>query len=81
MLTYKITTTDTAVHSVLTGTGIGPLTGDVAAGTNTTFSQSVGIGDYFLQVTASGSLGSNASYTIAPTFPTVTLGRGRVASH
>ena len=81
VLTFTITTTDTAVHTVLTGTGVGPTTADAAAGTGTIVSQAVGIGDYFLQVTASGSLGSNASYTLAPTFPTVTLGRGRVAAH
>lgn len=81
VLTFTITTTDTAVHTVLTGTGVGPTTADAPAGSGTIVSQAVHVGDYFLQVTASGSLGSNASYTVAPTFPTVTLGRGRVASH
>ncbi|HJW95222.1 MAG TPA: S8 family serine peptidase [Thermoanaerobaculia bacterium] len=80
-LSYRITTNDAAVHAVLTGTGIGSLPGDVSANNASTFSQAVGAGDYFVTVTASGSLGSNASYTIAPTFPTITLGRGRVAAH
>ena len=81
MLAYTITSADTAVHTVLTGTGIGSIPGDVAAGGTSTFSQSLGIGDYFLQVTANGALGATGSYTVSATFPTVTLGRGRAARH
>ena len=81
VLTYQITTNDTAVHVVLTGTGTGPTSEDVAANNGKIISSSVGVGDYYLTVTANGALGSNSSYTVAPTFPTITPGRGRVAAH
>lgn len=81
VLAYTLTSADTPLHAVLTGTGVGPTSGDVAAGSGTIVSQSLGIGDYFLQVTANGALGATGSYTVSATFPTVTLGRGRAARH
>jgi hypothetical protein len=81
VLTFTINSSDTALHTVLTGTGIGALTTDIPPGSAVPVSQALNPGDYFLQITPNGALGSTGAYTLSVTFPTVTLGRGRVARH
>jgi Subtilase family len=80
-LTFTVNSTDTAVHTVLTGTGIGAINTDLASGGPATVTQSVAAGDYFLQVTPNGALGATGSYTVGASFPAVSPGRGRVARH
>ncbi len=80
-LTFTVNSTDTAVRTVLTGTGIGAITTDLASGAPATVAQAVGAGDYFLSVTPNGALGATGNYTVSASFPAVSLGRGRVARH
>jgi len=81
VVTFTLNSADTALHTVLTGTGIGAITTDLASGGPAAVSQALNPGDYFLQVTANGALGATGSYTVSATFPTVALGRARVARH
>jgi hypothetical protein len=81
VLAFTVTSADTPLHTVLTGTGIGSITKDITVGGGVISSQSVGAGDFFLAVTPNGALGATGSYSIAPTFPVIATGRGRAARH
>jgi len=81
VLQYTINSSDTALHTVLTGTGSGPAATDIAPGAAVPVQTAVNPGDYYLTISANGALGSNGAYTLTVTFPSVTPVRGRAARH
>lgn len=81
VLTFTINSSDTPLHTVLTGTGIGAPAVDIPSGAAVPVSQALNPGDYFLQISPSGAVGATGNYTLSVTFPAVVPARGRAARH
>jgi hypothetical protein len=80
-VSLTITTTDTPLRVTLTGTGISPVTIDVAVRATGTLSATVAPGLYVVKVEPSGTVGATNGYTLTPAFSTLSVPRRRSATH
>jgi hypothetical protein len=80
-LTVSVTSNGTPLTVTLTGNGVTNGTANVAAGATGTVSANVTTvpGEYTIQVTANGALGSDTSYVVAPSFTAATPARTHAA--
>ncbi len=90
-LVVNVTTTDTPVTVTITGDGISsPVVTNVGAGSTTPITVQIGTGTkqllspartIYIQVVANGTIGSNAGYSITPTYVQVAGLHRRAATH
>lgn len=80
-LSVTVAASDTPLRVTISGNGLTPVTADIAAGQSSTLFASATLGEYTIEVQPNGAIGSNATYTLTPSFNFAPVPRTRRASH